>query len=220
MSKVTAPLLGFGASGQIGKTQVYGSWRGVKYARRYVIPANPKSNSQTATRNVFTWLNQVWKLLDPAVQAPWFLFAKGKPLTDRNAWIKSNLAGLRGTDSVPATDLSAIIGSPGVNGGLAYSVATPSDSGTHHLTVTMTPPALPTGWAIVAAHAVAWEQQNANTDVLYTSYYATDASAGPYAPVIALGAAMTAEYAAWFEYTKPDGSTAYSPSLNGEQVVA
>lgn len=220
MAKVTAPLLGFGASGQIGKTQVYAKWRGVAYARRHVVPANPNTTSQQATRGVFSWLSAVWKLLDPAVQAVWTGFAKGKPFTDRNAIIKANLADLRGTDLSPVTVISSILMSPGVNGGLAYPTLTPSDSGTHHLTATMVPPTLPAGWAIVAAHAVAFEQQNANTDKLYASYYATDTSAGPYAPVIALGAAMTAVVSAFFEYTKPDGSTAYSPSISAVQIVA
>ena len=220
MARTTAPLLSFGANGQIGKTQVYGSWRGVKYARRYVVPANPNSLSQQATRSVFKWLSATWKLMDPAVQQVWFDFAKGKPLTDRNAWVKSNLFNLRGTDSVPATTIDLITASPGVNGGLAFSTLVLSDSGTQHATATMTAPALPTGWTITAAHAIAWKEQDANSAILYTSYYATDASAGPYAPVIALGAAMTAVVSAFFEYAKPDGSVAYSPAITGTIAVA
>lgn len=220
MAKVTAPLLGFGAAGQIGKTQVYATWRGVPYARRHVVPSNPNTNSQQATRGCFNWLNQSWKLMDPAVQAVWTAFAKGKPLTDRNAWIKSNLFALRGSDLSPHSDLDLLVASPGVNGGLAYPTLVTSDSGTHHLTATMTPPTLPAGWAIVAAHAIAWKQQDANSATFYTSYYATDAVATPYAPVIDLGAAMTAVCSAFFEYTKPDGSTAYSPAITAPQVVA
>jgi hypothetical protein len=219
VAKTTAPLLSFGSSGQIGKTQVYGSWRGVKYARRYVVPANPNSTSQQATRGVFKWLTQVWKLLDPAAQTPWFDFAKGKPLTDRNAWIKSNLFNLRGTDLAPVTVITALIASPGANGGLALASAVSADGGTHHLTVTVTPPALPSGWTYVASHGIALEQQNANTDALYTSFYDSDV-ANPGVLSIALGAAMTAVWSVWIEYTKPDGSTAFSPSVSGTQVVA
>lgn len=219
MSKVTAPLLGFGASGQIGKTQVYAKWRGIAYARRHVVPANPNTTSQQATRGVFSWLSAVWKLMDPSVQAVWTAFAKGKPFTDRNAIIKANLANLRGTDLAPVAVVTAFEASPGVKGGLAYPGCVLSDGGTHHAVATMTAPTLPAGWAIVKAHAIAVQQQNANTDQLYTSYYASDAAA-PYAPSIALGAAMTAVVSAFFEYTKPDGSTAFSPSIQAAIVVA
>lgn len=219
MAKTTAPLLSFGGSGQIGKTQVYASWRGVKYARRYVVPSNPNSTSQQATRGVFKWLTQVWKLLDPAAQTPWFVFAKGKPLTDRNAWIKSNLFDLRGTDLAPVTVITSLMASPGANGGLALASAVSADLTGHHLGVTVTPPTLPSGWAYVASHGIAMKQQNANTDAFYTSVYDTDA-ANPGALDFNMGAAGTYVFSAWAEYTKPDGSTAYSPSISGAQVIA
>lgn len=219
MAKLTAPLLSFGGAGQIGKTQVYSRWRGINYARRYVIPANPNSTSQQHTRSVFAWLNATWKLMNPAAQAVWLLFSKGRPFTDRNAWISHNLSGLRGTDSVPATTLAALVGSPGANGGLAAVSAVGSDGGTHHLVVTVTVPDLPDGWTHVASHAIAFKQQNANSDAFYTSYYGTDDS-DPDVISIDLGGALTVEWTAWIEYTKPDGSTAYSPSITGSQVVA
>jgi hypothetical protein len=219
MAKTTAPLLSFGGNGQIGKTQVYASWRGVKYARRYVVPANPNSTSQQRTRGVFNWIAQAWKLMDPAVQAVWTLGAKGRPFTDRNMFTSSNLSGLRGTDSVPATTLATLIASPGVNGGLVDGGHVGSDAGTHHLTVTLTAPTLPTGWTIAAAHAICWKQQDAHTGTDFQSYYATDVSA-PYAPSIACPAAGTFEWCAFFQFLKPDGSTAYGPSTTGAQVLA
>ena len=219
MAKTTAPLLGFGASGQIGKTQVYAKWRGVSYARRHVVPANPNTTSQQATRGVFSWLSAVWKSMNPAVQAVWTQFAKGKPFTDRNAIIKANLANLRGTDLAPVTVVTAFEASPGVNGGLAVPSVVLSDGGTHHAVATFTLPALPSGWTFVKGHAIAVKQQNANTDSLYTSYYADDVT-NPPAPSIALGAAMTAVVSAFAEYKKPDGSTAFSPSIQAAVVVA
>ncbi len=219
MARLTGPLLSIGSRGQIGKTMVTSKWRGIPYMRQYAHPSNPKTNSQTATRSVFSWLNATWKLLDPAVQAPWTLFAKGKPLVDRNAYISKNLAALRGTDLVPATTLAGGVMSPGANAGLASGAFSLASSGAGILTGTLVAPTLPTGWLITAAHMVAFKQQNANTDVDYTSYYATDVST-PYNP--ALAALPTATYAAfaWFEYTKPDGSTAYSPSLYAAHAVA
>src|SRR5574337_163774 len=96
MAKVTAPLLGFGANGQIGDTQVYASWRGIQYARRYVVPNNPNTTEQQKTRNAFSYLSSVWKLLAADAIAPWTAFATGKQFLDKNAFFSANLSNLRG----------------------------------------------------------------------------------------------------------------------------
>jgi len=219
MARVSGPMMSLGSSGQFGKTMVSATWRGLPYMRRYVTPANPNSESQQATRGVFAWCNGVWKLMNPAAQAPWVLFSRGKPLTDRNAFIKKNLSNLRGTDAVPATTLALIQTSPGANGGLAaLSIAT-ADQGDHTLNVTITPPEVPAGWTVVGVHALVFVQANANTSQVYTSYYA-HTEADPWLMNIAGVGAGTYEATGWVEYTKPDGTTAYSPSLSHAQVVA
>ena len=219
MAKATAPLLSFEASGQIGKTQVYAKWRGVPYARRYTIPSNPKSDSQKATRGVFSWCNGVWKQMDPNVQAVFTAFAKGRPFTDRNAFINKNLSALRGTDAVPATTLAGGIMSPGANAGLAAASIVTTDDGAHGLTVTINPPAVPDGWTIVKVHAVVFVQANANTSVDYSSTYG-HADADPWEVAFAAIGAATYACFGFVEYTKPDGSTAYSPSKYAQQIVA
>lgn len=218
MAKTTAPLLSFGGSGQIGKTQVYASWRGVSYARRYVVPANPNSESQQATRGVFSWLNGSWKLLNPAVQEVWFLFAKGKKFTDRNGYISRNLSNLRGTDDVPNTTLQPFIASPGVNAGFAATSLAASALTGGGATLTLGLPTLPDGWAAVAAHGVAFKDANPNTSKVYTSKYAIEAGATGAIVFTAIGDG-TWDFSCFWEYTKPDGSTAYSPSLQHQAVV-
>lgn len=219
MSKTTAPLLSFGASGAIAKTQVYASWRGIKYARRYVVPSNPNSTSQQATRGVFSWLNGVWKLMNPAVQAAFTLFSKGRPFFNRNAWISQNLAVLRGTDGSPVTVLDAIVTSPGANGGLAAAGIATASSGAGALAVTLTAPSLPDGWSIVKAHALAFKQGNAGEDTDYASFYQSD-DTDPYVPTFAGLPTATYVTSAFFEYVKADGSTAFGPSINHNQAVA
>lgn len=219
MAKVTAPLLGFGASGQIGKTQVYGSWKGVPYARRHVIPANPQTDSQTKTRGAFAFLNAVYKLLAAEAKLPWLAAAKGRPLTDRNAFIKRNLSPLRGTDGDPAADLSGGAFSPGVNGGIPAAAIATADATGQIVTITLTAPALPAGWAITRAQCVAIKQQEADTATVYTTYYAEDVAA-PYAPAPHVLVAGTYACYGWFEFSKPDGSLAYGPSLYHAQVIA
>lgn len=50
MAKLKAPLFSFGASGQLAKSLVFMSWKGLNTVREYVIPANPKSDDQIAQR--------------------------------------------------------------------------------------------------------------------------------------------------------------------------
>jgi len=210
MAKTDAPLLSFGAGGQIGKAQVYSKWRGVSYARRYVSPSNPQSTEQTLTRSAFRWLSQIWKFGPALALAPWDAFAAGQRFTGRNAFIGQNTSVLRGE-----ADAANFIGSPGAKGGIppaAIAVAPGNDL----LTVTLTAPALPAGWSIQAG--VAWCVPNANPQddpvTLYASVAAEDLTT-PY--VISVTGLLSAqEYLAsgWFRYTKADGSTAYGPALS------
>ena len=50
MCKVTGPMHSDGASGQFAKAMVFAGWKGVQYVRKYVIPANPMSESQGDNR--------------------------------------------------------------------------------------------------------------------------------------------------------------------------
>lgn len=50
MAKLKAPLLSFGASGQIAKAIVYFNWKGLNVAREFVVPSNPKTTPQTTQR--------------------------------------------------------------------------------------------------------------------------------------------------------------------------
>jgi hypothetical protein len=50
MAKTKAPLFGLGASGQLGKAIVFGSWKGIGTAREYVKPSNPDTVPQQTQR--------------------------------------------------------------------------------------------------------------------------------------------------------------------------
>lgn len=213
MAKVTGPLLSFSASGQIANAQVYGNWRGVQYVRQKVIPANPQTTGQIATRSVFAWLSDVWKFAGSAFQAPWTAAAKGNSYTDRNLLMKRNIPLLRGQ-----TDVTAMIMSPGANGGLSAAAATATGSaGT--ITGDMTAPLLPNGWTVDHAEMVAILQQDPSTATDWTTYEAND-NADPYAPALTGLAAGTYVVGMWFVYTKPDGSLAYGPSTMTTATVS
>lgn len=206
MAKTVAPLLSFEAGGQIAKTQVYATWKGRPYVRRYVVPANPRTAAQTATRSAFKWLNGVWKFFPAGATAAWALYAEGFRITDRNAFLKANVSNLR-----LAADLDAMVISPSAKSGFAAPaiVATPGD-GT--LTVALTAPELPTGWTITKAYAMAIPQQDPTTDEDFAVAFGDDDAAPWSVALTDLTNATEYLVGGWFEFAKPDGSPAYGQS--------
>jgi len=207
MAKTTAPLFGFDAAGSLGKSIVFSRWRGRSYVRRHQVPANPQSSEQTITRSAFAWLNAVYKIAPSQVLDVWQAAARGKPLTDRNAFIKANLPFIRGE-----TDLNNFVFSGGALGGIppATLVVTP---GNDQLTLAPTAPAtLPSGWTIAKAVCVAIEDQDPQSDAAYVITAGEDATS-LYSVILALKNATLYQVGAWFVYTRPDGSLAYSASL-------
>ena len=92
MAKVTAPLFGFSASGRLNKALVYGSWRGIKYARMYAVPSNPRTPAQIAHRALFSAAVADWKELSPAEKDNWNQQASGRPLTGFNLFVRDHMA--------------------------------------------------------------------------------------------------------------------------------
>lgn len=213
MAKTTAPLLSFGAAGQIGRTQVYASWKGRGYARRYTIPANPRSADQTLTRDTFAFLQAVYKLMPALASAPWELFAKGKVLTGRNAFTKSNLANLR-----TASDLSDFIFSPGALGGPPPESMTPVGGSGTITTAVVAPASTPVGWSITQAVVAAIADGDPQSSQLYAITAGFDAS-NPYSVVLSGLDAGDYEVGAWLQWLRPDGLIAYSPSIQDTATV-
>jgi len=209
MAKTTAPLLSFDARGQIAQTQVYSSWKGRKYVRRYTTPANPQTAEQTSTRDVFSWLQAVYKQAPALFTAPWTAYATGKVLTARNALSKFNLSALRGD-----ADLAQFTFSPGALGGLPPTtlVVTP---GNDLLTCDVTAPALPTGWTIQGAVVAAIRDQSPETGILYSIVAGEDLTSAYSVVLTPLTQSVVWRVGAWLRWTRPDGQTAYSPSILG-----
>lgn len=213
MAVPTGPLLSFGASGTIGKTVVFSKWKGRPYVRRHVIPANPQTSAQSLTRNVFGWSSNVWKASPSLLRSPWDRFATGQVLTGRNAFIGKQITNMRSE-----TDVLLWIGSPGAKGGLPFSQIglTPTSQG---FDVTNTVPAIPTGWTFSLGVAAALKSQDPQSDTDFLITAVSDAVAGD--PVQLVGLIALTEYtvAAWIEWTKPDGSLAYGPSINATDTT-
>ena len=207
MAKPTAPLLSFGASGQIAKAAVYSSWKGKQYVRRHVVPANPNTASQQLSRGVFSWLNAVWKLLPNDVILPWTAYAKGKTLTNRNAFQKFNNATLQAN-----LDLSVFAFSPGALGGFSPTL-TSITPGAGELTIVAASAAnFPADWTPATMYAACIKSQDPSSAALYDVVAGNDASS-PYSILLSGLDAVEYQVGIWQAWTRPDGSIAYSPSL-------
>lgn len=213
MAKVTGGLLSLGAEGTIASTLTFSKWKGRPYARQRVVPANPQSTAQTLTRDIFSNLNAIWKLMPALWVAPWDRFATGQVLTGRNAFVGQNVAVLRGE-----VDLAKLIFSPGAKGGLPQdaTVFTPAAG---QVTVDFTNPTPPSGWTLQAAVAAAIVDGAPESITDFTSSAQEDVS-DPFTQVVISGLAA-GDYAvgAWLRWAKPDGSIAYGPSVTSVETV-
>lgn len=213
MAKVTAPILSGRARGQIGKTQVYASWRGIQYARSFVQPRNPRTAAQTSRRDIFSAISDLWKRLGSLARDPWTAATVGRPLTNRNLIISQNLTALQSE-----VDRAAWIGSPGSGGGVAAtSVAAAATATPGELDVTISAPPAPTGWML--ASVIAFAMADGLPQALVPNPIAEGENLAPVeggdtvVTLTGLTSAVDHVVAGWLKWTKPDGSVAYGASL-------
>ena len=213
MAKLTAPLLSFGASGTIAKVQTYATWRGIPYARRHVIPANPRTTGQVLTRDIFSALELRWKQGGPIMRAPWDRFAVGQKFVGRNAYIGKNIGATRGD-----ADMAAYIGSPGAKGGLAASTLVLTTVAALGIEAVVTVPAAPTGWSVTAVQVTALVDQ-APEDTVADVIEEGEDLATPFQVDFTGLTAVTYFVQAWVKWAKPDTSVAYGASISDSILV-
>lgn len=79
------------AKGKIGGI-VTATWRGINYAREYVIPANPKTVNQTAIRTVFSNVVLIGRAsLTDFIHTYWNELMTGKPATGWSKFVGTNM---------------------------------------------------------------------------------------------------------------------------------
>lgn len=216
MAKVTGPLLSINAKGTIASTQTYASWRGINYVRQRVIPANPRTIKQQSIRSIFANMGMLWMYAPQLLKDPWEAYAIGKPLTGRNRFVGTNVNSLK-----EKTDMKNFVGSIGARGGIplvGITVAPTATAG--ELRVTPEMPAVPTDWVVDSVVAVAIKDQ-APDGAIDALIYSATSSTSPYEITLTglpSGALMVVS--AWPVFTKPDGSKAYGPSVNGTGTPA
>ena len=212
MAKTTAPLHSLGASGSIAKTAVFSKWRGIPYVRQHVIPANPNTSGQQATRNVFRTMSEMWKLMPTLGVDPWNAFATGRPFVGRNAYIGQNVQAMRGE-----VDQDLAVGSPGAKGGLPPTGLTITTTVGGGIEVDAAVPAVPTGWTITTATLLVWPDQD--PAIAFVGPFAADSDAVPADLAITGLATVNHQVRVWLVWAKPDTSVAYSVALSGQIVV-
>lgn len=210
MAKLIGPLMSFGSSGQIGKAMVTGSWRGIAYARQYVVGANPRTTAQQTNRFRFRTLGEMWRFMPATVTAAFNLFASGRRFTGVNSFIGQNNRLLVGQ-----TDLANMIFSAGARGGLPpVALIATTGTATGEIDLELQPPAaLPEGWTITAAHFIAMPDQDP-TNQFSGLVVADSVLVAPYENTLTgFEAGVDVIAAGFFEYERADGRTAYSISL-------
>jgi hypothetical protein len=91
MALVNGPLFSLDASGQVAKALVYSRWKGRPYVRKYVVPANPDSLGQKATRSMMGFISGQWASLSTTDQDSWNSLAAAAGYSSFNAYTSGNM---------------------------------------------------------------------------------------------------------------------------------
>jgi hypothetical protein len=212
--------MGFGASGQIGKSLVFGAWKGQKYARSYTIPSNPKSTNQQSVRALFSWVHDAYKYLDSAVSDAWVAYAKGKTLTGPNAFTSKNFVALSTYSGTPpkwtgvAANNNDMIFIPAVLGAPPATNLTVTPGATQ-LALSATAPTLPSGWTITEAIFTIMKQQDPSGETEPNISTTMTDSTDPYSVTFTgLTTAQVYVCSVGWKVLRSDGQVAYGGSFN------
>ncbi len=206
MPDLTAPLLSLDASGTIAKTLTYSHWRGIKYARQRVIPNNPNTAAQQAVRKVFANLSTIWLYLPAYATLSNQDSSAGKPLTDRNMFVKNNAANLYAqTDYSLFSPYAAARGGPG---GIVNAIVNASTQ----VTANVTPPATPSGWTLTRVAGLLIRDSDPTLDEPYPTVEHDDATSTYSLVWTGLTNSMTYYGQTAVEWLRPDGFRAWSIS--------
>jgi hypothetical protein len=109
----------------LGKSLVYAEWKGRKYVREYVTPANPNSLAQQFQRGFFGALSKWWSQATPTDRSTWQAIADANEYSTFNAYCSTNLDAetsnefpsltTDGTGGPASGDPASITAVPGVN---------------------------------------------------------------------------------------------------------
>lgn len=215
MARLTAPLLSLGARGKLGDAIVFATWKGVDYARTYVIPENPNTSGQQEVRGVFSTLTEMWKRMPLIARAPFTEAAAGQPMTDRNKHVQLNVAALQGDANMNDLVMSVSSGSS-----VPPDNVVEADAGGQQITITADAPTSPVGYTLTAIQAAAVLDGDPSPVLIRTTFAGEDTSA-PYSITLPVGVAGTYQTACWCKWTRDsDSHVFYSAAVRDQLVVA
>ena len=105
MAKVNGPLFSLDARGQLGKALVYAIWKGLNYARKYVIPFNSKAEAQMTIRGYLTDAVAAYHAEDQATKDAWDAAIKvlGWAMSGFNYYVAQYINYLQENEGTPPT---------------------------------------------------------------------------------------------------------------------
>ena len=89
MARLNGPLFSLDARGKLGRALIYSIWKGLNYARKYLIPANPRTDGQMLIRGYFTTAVDAYQLEEQTTRNAWDAAIKklGRPMTGFNYYL-------------------------------------------------------------------------------------------------------------------------------------
>lgn len=105
MAKLHGPLFSLDARGKLGRALVYSIWKGLNYARKYVIPHNPKTEAQELIRGYFSTAVAAYQAEDESTWATWesVIRGKSKAMTGFNYYVGRYIKYLIDSEGTPPT---------------------------------------------------------------------------------------------------------------------
>ena len=151
--KITYSALINNLSGRNGGV-VFSRWQGVKVGRVFTPPTQPRTSNQVGHRNLFRWLNRMYKLvsLDWQLES-WKRAAEGRPGIARNFFMASNLSAI-GSETTDNSFVPFYIQPEPASGWVGAAAA--GASGQINLTWTTAPSPSTSGRAVSQIVACAW----------------------------------------------------------------
>ena len=210
MARLTAPLLSLGASGKIGNALVFASWKGIDYARTWVIPENPNTANQQEVRGCFSTLTEMYKRMPQLARDPWQAAALGLPLTDRNIHIQQNVPVLK-----DQTDMNLLVMS------VARGQAIPPENelftpGVGLITITADAPTAPVGYTLTSMTAAICPDGDPSP-VLIVTTLADEGTEAPYSVEFTGLDTVPYQCGIWCKWTRDsDSKIFYSTACRGQ----
>lgn len=198
-------------SGRFGG-MVASNWKGIDLFRRFKPPAQPRTANQLEIRRIFINLHGLWAQQVTYFRDSWEQWAKGKAFIGRNEFLKRNVDLLQGEST-----LEKFVWSP-PDASTIPPVSATFTAGASLITVAITPPTPPTGWAITRAIAACLKDKDYGTVLALGDLTPTEGmdETAPYSIVLTpLSGAILYRCGAWLEWEDDAGKKRYSGALTG-----